>query len=248
MDENTWNIHAWMPLVAAATGAFLGAFFVFYVSQVNERIKRNHIRWFKHRNALVALEYQLNEILGIVADIRSTARSALDSASTSDNAVVIIWTKPQTLPRNQSFLTALLRLEMINELFSYDQQMRKVNHDTRMIRQAYAQMRNAFLRKNLLREQYLQSLQEFRDNLQILIKAYDLIDNRTMKLLARTRATLKGDMIHDKNTFFKMPIPADISEDAISDELSSLEKEIVEVRSISRSEIKQYLGEKPPKR
>src|SRR3972149_6444114 len=106
-----------MPLVAAAVGAFFGGLAAFVVSQVNESVKRRRERWFKHRNALVQLEYLLNEITDVLSANRHVATVAIGSIPKNDIGLRIVWSEPRALPYDSSLLTTFLRIELIKELF-----------------------------------------------------------------------------------------------------------------------------------
>jgi len=135
-----------------------------------------------------------------------------------------------------------LRIELSNELFSYGISIRRLNYDTKTICRQYSEMRSGLLRQELSKEQYLPSLTEYQKGLEILIKAYDLMDVRTEALHARTRATLRKDTLHDKQRFYKMPILKDITQPEIDTEIKSLREEIAIVQSQSKSDIEQHLG------
>ena len=233
-----------MPLLAAAVGAFFGGIVAFLVSQVNERIKRHRKRWFEHRNSLPALEHLLNEILDVTGSNRHTAKTAIDSISAIDSAVPIVWSEPHTLEFDPHLGGKLLRMELINELFSYRVRIRRLNYDTLSLSRAYSEARTRFLSGDLSREQYLQTLIEFQGGLKVLFSAYGLIDERTLSLLARLRVSLHKDMTHDERgwTFYWMPKPEVVSKDEVKEERGILDKEIAETQSRSRDEIKRYLG------
>jgi hypothetical protein len=244
MNNDPNGVALYMPLAAAATGAFLGALFALWVSQINERIKGNRERWKKHRNALVYLEHMLNEIMATITDNRHWAETATNSAVNTDKPFTILWGQPQKLPRCSEFLvlTSFLRQEIKNHLFSYDQKIRKYNHDIHTLYEAYAEMRGAFLRGNIDSRQYQKSLGEYRDKMKFLLRAHDLMDDLTKNLSARTRITLRQDQRHDKSRYFRMPELAEIAEKDIIAELPVLAAEITEVRAKSRAENDKYLG------
>ncbi len=234
-----------MPVLAAAVGGIVGGLAAFFVSQGNERVKRHRKRWLEHRNALVRLEYPLNEITDIIAANRHIATMAIDSITKNDIGLLIVWTEPHALPYDSSLVTSFLRTELTNELFPYGVKIRRLNNDTKTICRAYSEMRSGLLRQDLSKDQYLPCLTKFRKGLEYLMKAYDLMDERTEALLARTRATFHRDKLHDNRSFlgflFKMPNLENISTVEIDSELKRLREEIAEIQSRSRNEIKQWL-------
>jgi len=242
MMEGFSNILQWMPVLAAAVGGIVGGLAAFFVSQVNESIKKRRKRWFEHRNALVQLEYLLNEITDIIAANRHIVTMAIDPITKKDIGLPIVWSEPHPLPYDSSLPTHFLRIEIINKLLSYGVKIRRLNNDIKTICRAYSEMRSGLLRQDLSKDQYLLSLAEFRKGLEYLMKAYDLMDERTQALLARSRATFQRDKLHDNGRFFRMPNLENITADEIDSELKRLREEIAEVQSRSRNEIKQWLG------
>jgi len=247
MTKNLSSIIQWIPVVAAAVGALIAGLVAFFVSQANERVKRHRKRWFEHRNALERLESLLNEITDIIAANRGNATKAIDAITKNDIGLRIVWSEPHTLPYDSSIRIMFLRIELINEFFSYGVKIRRLNNDTETICRAYSEMRSGLLRQDLSKNQYLLSLTEFQKGLENLLNAYDLMDERTQALLARTRATLLKDKLHDNRSFFgfllKMPKLENITMVEVDSELKRLRKEIAETQSRSRNEIKQYFGE-----
>lgn len=233
-----------MPLLAAAVGAFFGGIVAFSVSQVNERIKGNRKRWFEHRNSLPQLERMLNEVLDTTGANMHTAETVINLEPRGETALPIAWSEPHPLPFDATMQTNLLRIELINELFSYGVRTRRLNADTETLCRAYSEMRSGLLRHDLSREQYLIGLVEFQQGLKILSKAYRLTDERTLTLLARLRVSLHKDKTHDERgwSFYWMPKPEVVSKDEVKEERGILDKEIAETQSRSRDEIKRYLG------
>lgn len=231
-------------MMVAAVSAFFGGIVAFFVSQVNERIKRHRKRWFEHRNALPMLEYALNEILDITGGNRHTATEAINSISTTEDAVPIVWSEPHTLEFDTGLRAKLLRMPLINKLFSYGVKIRRLNYDTLTLCRAYSEARSRFLSTDLSREQYIQCLAEFRVGLEVLCNAYDLVDERTLSLLARVRVALLKDKTLDNRGwfFYWMPKARDVSAEEVATELVTVKKEIAETQSRSRAEIKRHLG------
>jgi len=230
----------WIPVLAALFGAFLGAVMAFYVSQANEVLKRNRERWKEHWDALVRLENWLNEILGLLADNRHTARDLSKSPSREEDEISLVWSEPQTIPRAVFSDTPLLRLELINQLFSFRERLRKLNSDTMTIRRAYTTMRSAFLNTRLDPIPYRQSVRDFRSHLKVLLKHYDLLDDRTLSLLVATRVAMDHDKRYNKKLLFKMPNLTEITDSEKKNMRELVIKEIEKVQSKSRAEIERF--------
>jgi len=90
------------------------------------------------------------------------------------------------------------------------------------------------------RSAYIAGLVEYLDNQKVLLLAYELLIDRSHKLLARARATLRVDERHDTNIFLWMPRLDSIRDELITDELTSLLEEQDEVAEVSRKELDRY--------
>ena len=242
MKDFLAHIKVWMPLVTAAVGAFFGAIFAFAVSQKNEKIKRHREIWREHRNALVELEQRLNENLGLLSDNRFHAQNMLNSENTHQEKMLMTWGRPQLLPRDTDLPRSLQRIELLNELMSYNEKIRKLNHDTQQLCDGYKEMRTARLSNNVPIEQYKSSWREYCAGLKTLLGAYDLMDHRTETLLARVRVTQREDTKHDKCRFFKMPSLVNISEQQIEEEGRKLAEEMNQTQEKSRHDIDKFLS------
>ncbi len=233
-----------IAVISAAIAAFLGALFAFGVSQLNEHFKKNRERWFKHRNALVNLEYKLNSILGIISDNKHTFSISIKSYSNSKTHKIIIWAVPHTIPFDSSILNSFLDIEMINEIFSYNENIRKSNHDVNALWRAYSEMRNSFLKNEITEVQYMVSLKEFCEGIKLLNQAYDLIDNRTIKLLAGVRLSLRKDKQNDQRwAFFMTPKLRPLDDEEVESEIELLRKELKDTQKRSRDELDIYFTE-----
>lgn len=245
MSEASIGLKDWIPVIAAFLGALVAGIVAFGVSRVNSRIDRHRERWKMHWNALVQLEYRLNEILGITNDNRHHAKVAISAAAKSAERLRIVWSEPKTLPRDVPFMGEFLRPKLAEALFSYCETLRKLNNDTETLCKAFSEMRSALVRQDIKGTQYNQSLQEFGVGLSTLSKAYDLLDEKTEAMLARVRATEKADRLHDSDKFFNMPKLEEISDEVVRKERMLQQAEIDEVRARSRREIDKYFGDSP---
>ena len=244
MENLPFDVLTLTPLLAAAVGAFFGGIVAFLVSQMNERIKRHRKRWFEHRNSIPQLERMLNEVLDTTGANMHTAETVIDLAPGNETRLPIVWSELHPLPFDPTLQTNLLRIELINELFSFGVKKRRQNADTEVLCRAYSDMRDGLLRHDLNRDQYLASLAEFQQGLRVLMKGYRLMDERTLTLLARLRVSLYKDKTHDERgwSFYWMPKLEVVSKDEVKEERGILDKEIAETQSRSRDEIKKHLG------
>ncbi len=234
----------WFP---AAVGAFFAAIAAFSVSQFNEKVRRHRKRWLEHFNALVPLDHALNETVDRLWANRALAHLAIDAIGQAGKGITVIYRLPSPLPRSDAHLRSYLRLELINEVFSFNVKIRRLNGDIRTVCEAYAEMRSGLLRQELRPEQYHCSLTQFQANLQNLVKAFDLVLSRTLDLHARVRVTMKEDKRHNNDTFWKFlngtPNLAVIDSDRLQSELVQMKREMDDVQARSREEIRQWYGD-----
>jgi len=245
MNESMWVTKDWIPVLAAFVGACFAGIGAFLVSQMSAKITRHREHWRKHRNALVQLEYRLNEILCIVWDNRYLVQRIQEVMAKHDGRVPVTWMEPQPLPSVASEYPKLLRLELVNGFFSFQVKLRRHNDDIAQICSAHADMRSAKIRANIDRSQYVTSLGEYINNVGELQKAYDLIDKYTMELLARVRVSIRKDRLLDKAHFFTVPSCLPVTPDDVSMEIPIVEKGIEQVRAKSRQDIKEFFGDPP---
>jgi hypothetical protein len=246
MDVICGYIKSIAPILTQALGSFLGIFLGFVLGQLSEKTKENRSRWKEHGSALAKIEHRLQAVLGLISDNKISIKSALGAIANLKNNTPIVRSEPHILPLDLSTPLPLLRLKVINELFAYDQTIRKINNDTKMINQAFGEMRSAFIIKGISEEQYIISLKEYGNNLKILEEGYNLIDSETMHLLSVTRLALKYDkLIFIKKFLFRIPPHRAITDIEITHEIKKVENEIQEVQQRSKDKISQYFSDSP---
>ncbi len=242
MDDTVWTAKDWIPIVAAFVGAFCAGIGVFLATEVSAKIARNRERWRQHLNALVHLDYRLNEILCIVADNRYLAKK-IQKMEEDIGRVRVTWMELQPLPSVASEYPKLLRMELVNGLFSFQIKLRRHNDDIAQICRVYADMRSAKIRKDIDDDQYATSLGEYVNNASEMLKAYDLIDKYTKELLARIRISNRRDRLLIGSDYFTIPSCFPVTNDEVATEIPILEGEIEKVRATSNQDIKEFIGE-----
>jgi len=123
----------WQSLLAAGVAGFLGAFLAFLIGRIEVRIDRNRKRWARHRNGLVRLERQLNEIIPTAYDNKYIADTFLKAYPRSEVDTPIMWKEPHSIPFDSSLGQDFLRLEITNNLFSLGVRIQKLNSDIRTV-------------------------------------------------------------------------------------------------------------------
>src|SRR3972149_10931324 len=138
-------------LLIQGFSAFAGAFFAFLFLRLAEFLSKVYQRQVKHYNSLVILETQLNELGGIIHD-NLYLIPPFKQGITSGN---IYFSKLRPLPIDRSHYKNLYDIDLINDLFSFNYQLRKLNDDIDSLTDGYAEIKNAYIQHNIQKPDYL---------------------------------------------------------------------------------------------
>jgi hypothetical protein len=170
-------------------GAFCGAFFAFFFFRLAEFFKSFYDRQVKNYNSLVNLETQLNEFGGILSDnlyILSNFIKNIENGKIFFNIL-------RLLPINREHYENFLNTDIINDLFIHNYQARKVNDDIDAFNEGYRDMKNAFIQKNISREEYQHNANILEKSMRLHILFEEKLQEETINLMARVRARRKKD-------------------------------------------------------
>jgi hypothetical protein len=226
-------------LLIQGFSAFAGAFFAFLFLRLAEFLSKVYQRQVKHYNSLVILETQLNELGGIIHDniyLIPFFRNAITSGN-------IYFSKLRQLPIDRSHYENLHDIDLINDLFSFNYQLRKLNDDMDSLADGYADIKNAYIQHHIQKQDYLINAQISAELLTALEAFLGDMENRTVQLMAKVRLMLKKDVplgttiarwfIHTSGSSLKK---VDIDKEA-----EKLLKEIKETKTQSQKEIEEVL-------
>jgi len=226
-------------LLIQGFSAFAGAFFAFLFLRLAEFLSKVYQRQVKHYNSLVILETQLNELGGIIHDnihLIPFFRNAITSGN-------IYFSKLRQLPIDRSHYENLHDIDLINDLFSFNYQLRKLNDDMDSLADGYADIKNAYIQHHIQKQDYLINAQISAELLTALEAFLGDMENRTVQLMAKVRLMLKKDVplgttiarwfIHTSGSSLKK---VDIDKEA-----EKLLKEIEETKTQSQKEIEEVL-------
>ena len=227
--------------------AFAGAFFAFLFLRLAEFLSKVYQRQVKHYNSLVLLETQLNELGGIIHDdiyLIPFFRNAITSGN-------IYFSKLRQLPIDRSHYDSLHDIDLINDLFTFNYQLRKINDDIDSLADGYADIKNAYIQHHIRKRDYLINAQISAELLTALEAFLGDMESRTVQLMAKVRLMSKRDVplgtkiarwfIHTSGSKLKK---VDIDKEA-----KKLLEEIEETKTKSQKEIeevlKKYRSKKP---
>lgn len=226
-------------LLTQGLSAFAGAFFAFLFLRLAEFLSRIHQRKVKHYNSLVLLETQLNELGGIIDDnlyLIPSFRKAITSG-------LIYFSKLRQLPIDKSYYENLYDVSLINDLFTHNYRLRKINDDIDSLAGGYADIKNAYIQHHIQLQDYLTNAKFSSELLKSLEAFLKDTGSHTIKLQAKIRLMLKRDMplgtkilrwcIHTSGSSLK--------KEDIDEEAEKLTKEIEENAKRSQKEIEEVI-------
>lgn len=220
--------------IIKGTEAFFGAFTAYLFVRIGEFFTRRYDRLIKHHNALVTLDIQLNELVGIINENLFSIKH-FQKAILSGN---IYWGELNQLPIDKSHLTSLYDITIINEVFRYFYNVRVLNEDISNLQRGYQELKSAYVQKQINITNYVQNAQLISENLSLYEKFLEHNLEMLKRLIARVRIQIKRDEPLGakimKLSYFSSG--KYISEKDIDKELSALTKEIAEVSEKSRKE------------
>lgn len=219
--------------------AFAGAFFAFLFLRLAEFLTKIYQRQVKHYNSLVILETQLNELGGVIYDniyLIPFFRKAILTGN-------IYFSKLRPLPFDKSHYENLYDIDLINDLFSFNYQLRKLNDDIDGFTDGYADIKNAYIQHNIDKQDYLINAQisaEILTTLEVFQK--DMVEH-TVRLMAKVRLMSKKDVPLGTRImrWFIHTSGSSLKKNEIEKEAKKLYEEIEETKTKSQKEIEEIL-------
>ena len=227
-------------LLIQGFAAFTGAFCAFLFLRLNEFLTKLYQREVKHYNSLVNLETQLNEIGGIIHDNLYILPNFIKIIRSGN----VYFNNLHSIPVDKSHYQNLYDLNLLNDLFSYNYQARKLNDDIKTVTAGYQEIKKAFIQKNINKNDYLVNSQILAKNLKLIEIFLINLQKKTIKMLARARIKIR----HDKPLGTKLQslfiLSSKIEKQELKNEIIKLNKEIEETKTTSQKEIEEVLRKK----
>jgi len=219
--------------------AFAGAFFAFLFLILGEFLSKLYKREIKHYNSLVILETQLNEIGGIIHDnicLLPYFRKAILSGK-------IYFSKLGQLPIDKSHYENLYDIGLINELFSFNYQLRKLNDDIDSLANGYTDIKNAYIQHHIQTPDYIINAQLTAEHLTTLEIFLSEMEKQTVQFMAKVRLMAKKDMsiVTKIISLFIHTSGSKLSKTEINKEAKKILQEIEKTKTKSQKEIEEVL-------
>lgn len=228
----------WQDLSIEGIGAFLGALFAFLASMLTLWVEKMRGRFIKHKNAVVELEYILNDHLNDISRNEFLLKHNIEILRRGH----LTYNRFTPLDLPHELELRLGDLEVINFYFSYRESVRRINADLNKVNIGLDSLNNyAVISGRIPKENFGHFIEQMESLKKYLSKS---LLKETKNLLAFSRIYLrrissfryKGINIYKLNNYKK------ISDSEITFELKKLEEEIEQTMKESREDIERVLS------
>lgn len=225
-------------LFIPATDAFLGAFFAFLFIRLGDFLKTIHDKIKRHHNALVRFQYMCNEYFNIIVDnisvVNNFAKLVEKTITTSIIPVYINRFHPFEIDKN--ILLDFQDIKLINEAFSFHDDLNRTNSDMANFTRFYNEMRQGMLQGNISREEYKYNIQNIVGEFKKVKNFFEYLDEKTERMVAISRCLLRDKFL---KIFFKNKFP---SEKELAKEIIKLQEERKKIQEDSKKEKEQIFN------
>lgn len=231
--------------ILPSVSAFMGAFFAFLFLITGQWFSQFYSRHRKHRNALVKLEYSLNEY----ADVSNKNIGLLKGLDERLNSLpVMSMSTFGTIQVDKNILLELKNIDLINDLVSFNLDADTGNHELHQLTVLYFEVRQDFVKGRLGGERLKRTLTSFKGDLNTVLKFLESFEKDTKNMLAKVRILLERESVVDwliRVTSRKQRYPKGMDL-LLEKELKLLDKEFEEVEKASKKKIEERLGKPEP--
>jgi len=177
-------------LKIAIIGGLVGSVFTFAVTRFSDFLNRIRERNARHYTALVRLEHALTEYGGVIDDNRQSIETILIAFS---NKGALPLNRLATVSTDKSIQYDLHNLELINDVFSFENDLRRMNDDSTNINFHLNSFQNAVLNKTVSIEEYEALVSNLKEGIGML-RAFliEFLDN-IVELTAKARIRMAHD-------------------------------------------------------
>ena len=150
----------------AIIGAFSGAFFAYIFVRFGDALKKIYDRKEANHTALVKLQHYFNDCLNITSDnmfIIEDCVGVFTEVRLASDDVPIYMNSFHDYPINRDIVISLTNVDFLNEVYSLNVSLQKMNDSLTTIDRAYSQLRDAFLAKNVDSGTYKTNARQHRE-------------------------------------------------------------------------------------
>ena len=150
----------------AIIGAFAGAFFAYLFVRFGDALKKVYDRKESNHTALVKLQHYFNDCLNTTSDnifIINNCVEVFTEARLASAKVPIYMNSFHQYPVNRDVVAQLTNVDFLNEVFSLNTTLRKMNDSLATIDRSYSQLRDSYLAKTIDEATYKANARQYRD-------------------------------------------------------------------------------------
>jgi hypothetical protein len=237
-------------LALQAAGAFLGALGGFLAVTVKDRLDRRRARRRANRISLSAIEKDGSRALGLLHESQFEIRCIKQAVAKHEDktSVPLVLNRCTTIPMNPAHWEGLRNISLINDVFQYEQNIRKFNDSVSTLNHFLDLFSKALLAKTVDHETYRVNLARCIENLDQIRPFIDDLIEETFRLIAAARLMLSDD----KTVLERMGIrkkPQEYTPEfrlRVEAEVVVLRKEVEEVSSKDKKRIDKITGKPEP--
>lgn len=231
-------------------GAFLGAFFAFLFIRIGEALTKIYERHSKNNLAIVQLQHHFNDCLTLITDnmhLIDIFLEVINTTETKPNEPIIYTSQLHPVPIKRDLLVALINVDFINEVFSINVRLRKLNDSMQTVNSSYAQTKKAFIEKHINVQTYNANVVSLKPDLETFKRFLSALRDEIVKMIAASRILIKDEPVLSKiiGLTFKSRYTKSFK-NKLPEEIKRLRKEIEEIAKESRENIerikKQSIG------
>ena len=229
----------WQGLSIEGIGAFLGALFAFIASMLTLWVEKTRARFIMHKNAIVTLEYTLNDHLNDISTNDFLIKHNINILRKGH----LTYNRFSLLDLPQELELKLGDLTVINRYFSYRESIRRINADLNKINIGLDSINNyAVITGRTPSENFshfvaqMESLNKYL-NRSLLKETRNLLAFSRIYLRRINSLKYKGIIIYKLNNY------KEISKSEIASELKKLEKEIEQTMKESKENTEEVLND-----
>lgn len=230
---------------AQFSGAFMGALFAFLFVRLGDALTKVYERKLKHYNALVRLEQQLNTYLNRISDNLFVIN---DFITQSDEIIkkgkpVIYFNVLHEFAVDKEIGLELHNLDLINQLFSFEAGVEKMNHSIASTNRFHSDIKTAFIEKNIDFDTYKNNIGLMCGKVDELKRFLIGLEQECKELGAVTRLLMcdKPFFTRLSHLFLKKRI-SERTRKEVPDEIERLESEISSTQKESKERIDSLLN------
>lgn len=211
-------------------GSFSGAFFAYLFVRFGDALKKFYDRQELGHVTLVKLQHFLNDCLNTTSNnlfIVKECSGVFTEEKRDSREVPLYEHKFHQYETNRDLVLNLANIDLLNELYSLNVDLLKMNHTLATIDQAYGRLQDAFLAKNIDAQTYKENAWRHKDRCVEVREFLMEIDGELKRLFAVANLLIKNRPFFTQLTrrLVRSSYPKDFAVD-VSKEKARLQLEI----------------------